>query len=122
MGIFILIKRTMGDNKCCDGKKKYCWIGICVVLVLAVIIGIVAAVTGGGKVPKLAIENCRGPLKDDASRSKKAAYAVCVRLNTGLIASWKASVKGAMKSKKAAAKYIKEQLADNKELKVEAKD
>ena len=47
-----------GCQQCFEGKKKYCWIGICVVLVLAVIIGIVAAVTGGGKVPKLAIENC----------------------------------------------------------------
>ena len=74
---------------------------------MILLIIIICALAGGGKPPKLAIKNCKGPLKEDASKSKTAAYAACLRLNTGALASFKKSSETYYKGKKEGKAWIK---------------
>ena len=56
-----------GCQACCGKMSKCCWIGIGIGALAAIILVIVIATLGGGKVSPLVLEKCNGPLADDAS-------------------------------------------------------
>ena len=53
---------------------------------------VVVATLGGGKVSKLTLEKCGGPLPDDASYKRLAEYSACVRINKARLKVYKKSV------------------------------